>query len=413
MKEKVNRIVSNLRIVLVIYILFAVIASFQSYFSSKTTFDDGLEYNKYNNYVIFEKSAEHLRHGQDLYKLYPQEHWDLFKYTPSFSAFFTIFNVLPDWLGLCLWNLLNALILYLAIYYLPKLSNLKKGLLLFIVLLELLTSMQSEQSNGLIAGLLVLTFGLLERDKVFWASLCIVFSVFIKLFGIVGFVLFLFYPNKWKSIVYTVFWSAILLVIPLFFVDYNQYIKLFSSYLNLLKDDHNASYGFSVMGWIHTWFSVDFNKNIVVLIGIVVFLIPLVKIKLYKDETFRILMLCSVLLWIVIFNHKAESPTFIIAMAGVAIWYIISEKNKINNSLFILAMLLTSFSPTDLFPRQLRESLIIPYALKAFPCILIWIKISYELIKKRENNLQTIDPLAPQNIPSLLDLPSNYEDKLT
>lgn len=394
MKEKVIKIVSDLRIVFILYIVFAIIASLQSYFGSKTTYDDGLEYTKYNNYVIFEKSAEHLRHGQDLYILYPQEHWDLFKYTPSFSAFFTIFDILPDWLGLCLWNLLNALILYLAIYYFPKLSNLKKGLLLLIVLLELLTSMQSEQSNGLIAGLLVLTFGLLERKKFFWATLCIVFSVFIKLFGIVGFVLFLFYPNKWKSIVYTLFWSAVLLVIPLFFVDLNQYIKLFSSYLHLLKDDHDASYGFSVMGWIHTWFSVDFNKNIVVLIGMIVFLLPLAKIKLYKEETFRILMLCSILLWIVIFNHKAESPTFIIAMAGVAIWYIISEKNKINNTLFILAMLLTSLSPTDLFPRQVREGLIVPYALKAFPCILIWIKISYELIKKREKNSETVNSLT-------------------
>lgn len=384
MKDKVIKLVSDLRILFVIYVLFGIIASLQSYLGSKTTYGDGTyEYTKYNNYVIFEKSAEHLRQGKDLYILYPEEQWDLFKYTPTFSALFTVFEVLPDWLGLCLWNLLNALILYLAIYYLPKLSNLKKGLLLLIVLLELLTSMQSEQSNGLIAGLIVLTFGLLERNKLLWATLCIAFSVFIKLFGIVGFVLFLFYPNKWKSIAYTLLWSAVLLLIPLFFVDFNQYIKLFSSYLNLLKNDHDASYGFSVMGWIHTWFSVDFNKNLVVLIGMLIFLIPLVKIKLYKDETYRILMLCSVLLWIVIFNHKAESPTFIIAMAGVAIWYIISEKNTLNNSLFILAMLLTSLSPTDLFPRQLRESLIVPYALKAFPCILIWMKISYELMKIR------------------------------
>ena len=248
MKILLKKLISNKRIILAIYILFALAASIQSLNGTKTYYDGGIAYNKYNNYTIFEKSFEHLKNHQDLYVLYPEEHWDLYKYSPSFAVFFSVFHVLPDWLGLCLWNLLNAIMLLLAIYYLPKLSSYQKGLVLIIVLIELMTSMQNEQSNALIAGLIVMAFGLAEKNKSFWATLCIVFSVFIKLFGIVGFALFLFYPKKWKAALYALFWTSVIFVLPLLFIDFEQYTKLLSSYFNMLTNDHDTSYGYSVMG---------------------------------------------------------------------------------------------------------------------------------------------------------------------
>jgi len=390
MKDKLIKTISDKRIIIAIYILFALGASVQSLIGTKTYHDGGIVYNRYNNYTIFEKSFEHLKNQQDLYVLYPEEHWDLYKYTPTFSVFFACFNILPDWLGLSLWNLLNALVLLFAIYYLPRLSLYQKGLILLIVLIELMTSMQNQQSNALIAGLIVLSFGLLERDKSFWATLCIVFSVFIKLFGLVGFALFLFYPKKWRSALYALFWTGLLLILPLIFVDFEQYTRLFNSYLNLLANDHDASYGYSVMGWLNSWFAIDINKNIVVATGALIFLLPFYKIKMYGEYTFKYLIMSSILIWIVIFNHKAESPTFILAMTGVALWFIQCKKTKLNIILFVTAFILTTLSLTDIFPRYLREEFVKPYVLKAFPCILIWIKIIYDtLILKEERPLPT------------------------
>jgi hypothetical protein len=392
MQERLKSIVSNKKILLLLFVLAALVASVQSLIGTKTYHEDGLEYNRYNNYTIFEKSFEHLKNNKDLYILYPEEHWDLFKYTPSFSVFFGFFSILPDWLGLTLWNLLNVLVLAYSIYYVPKLGNYQKGIILLIILIELVTSIQSEQSNALIAGLIIFAFGFLERDKAVWAVLMIVFSMFIKLFGIVAFAIFLFYPKKLKSIVYAILWIGILFFIPLFFVDWEQFIELYASYFNLLLNDHDASYGFSVMGWIHSWFSIDVNKNMVVAAGVILFLIPLFRIKMYKEFMFKYLLVCSVLLWIVIFNHKAESPTFIIAMSGVALWFVKSEKNVFNIVLFVGAFILTSLSPTDIFPRYLREEFVNPYNLKAFPCILIWFKIIYDMIslKKDERAIQQV-----------------------
>ena len=144
MKDKIKSFISGKRNLIIIFAFFALAASIQSLLSGKKTFyDGGKEYSSYNNYTIFEKSFHHLKDNKDLYILYPDEHWDLYKYTPTFSVFFGLLAIFPDWIGLNLWNLLNALILLFAVYYLPRIGNLEKGLILMIVLIELLTSMQN------------------------------------------------------------------------------------------------------------------------------------------------------------------------------------------------------------------------------------------------------------------------------
>lgn len=374
-------IVSNRKIIVVIYFLFAIAASIQSLSSGSKTFGDSkIEYNNYNNYTIFENSFYHLIDGRDLYVAYTEEHWDLYKYSPTFAVFFGAFAIFPDWIGLNLWNILNAIVLLIAVYSLPKINNFQKGLILLISLIELMTSMQNGQSNALIAGLIILAFGQMEREKYLLAALFIVLTVYIKLFGIVGFALFLFYPKKWKIALYSLFWTVLLFAIPLFIVDFEFYKTLLVSYLNLLSNDHSASFGYSVMGVLHSWFGIEINKLFIVIAGAIIFLIPFYRIKEYKNYTFKLLALSSILIWVVIFNHKAESPTFIIAMVGICLWFITSEKNTLNVVLFVSAFILTSLSPTDLFPKFIRVNYVIPFALKALPCILIWMKVIFDML---------------------------------
>jgi hypothetical protein len=380
--NKFFKLFSNFKFVFILVTLFTIIASIQSKPTEKIKEVNGVkEYTDFNNYLIFKQSYFHLIENKDLYKEYPDEYWDLYKYSPTFSLFFSFFAYLPDTLGLLFWNLLNAWLLVFGIYLLPKLDITKKALILLVSLLELLTSLQNEQSNGLIAGLIILSVALLERKHYFFAAFCIVFSIYVKLFGIVALVLFLMYPKKGKLILYSTFWVIILFLLPLLFIDISQYKFIYESWGNMLSNDLAISHGYSVMGWLHTWFGININKMAIVIIGIFMFCLPLIRIKLYESYKYKLLMLASVLIWIVIFNHKAESPTFIIAMAGVSIWFIISEKNKLNSILFILAFIFTSLSPSDIFPRFIRKEWFEPYAIKAVPCIIIWIKIIYDLLK--------------------------------
>jgi len=147
----------------------------------------------------------------------------------------------------------------------------------------------------------------------------------------------------------------------------------------MLSHDYNISYGYSVMGWLYTWFGVLVNKYVLIIIAAVLLFAPLLKTGNFSNYYFRLIILTSLLIWLVIFNHKAESPTFIIAMAGASIWFVSSDKSDLNIVLFILAIIFTSLSPTDLFPQIIREKYTIPYSLKVFPMILIWIKINFDI----------------------------------
>lgn len=386
--EQLTSFLLNKRTTFILFLLFAILASSLAIVAGakQYTENDASVYNHYNNYTIFKQSAFHLYNHKDLYISHPKEQFDLFKYTPTFAAFFGLLAYLPDWLGLNIWNILNALVLFFGIYYLPNVSLKKKAIVSYIVIFELLTSLQNHQSNGLMVGSLVLAFGLLERKHYLWATLLIVVSVYIKLFGIIGFTLFIFYPKKGKLIAYTILWSLLLFLVPLFFVSWEEYILLFKSYAKMLSEDHSNSFGLSVMGWLETWFGLVLNKTVLVLIGVLIFLLPLLHYKYYNNYIFRLLFLSSILIWSVIFNHKAESPTFVIAMTGVAIWYLVSEWNLVNKLLLWVAIIFTGFSATDLFPPVIRHSVFQPYVVKVVPCILIWLLISYTLIRIKSSD---------------------------
>ena len=108
------------------------------------------------------------------------------------------------------------------------------------------------------------------------------------------------------------------------------------------------------------------------------------------------MLLASVLIWVVIFNHKAESNTFVLASCGVALWYFAADRSKFHHILLIASILLVTLSPTDLFPRYIRGELIVPYKLKALPPILVWLALQWELLRGKrigvENGQRSVSP---------------------
>jgi hypothetical protein len=372
-KEKVKLYLTNFNFILTAYIVIAVLASAAKYFTSQG------EYTGYNNYLIFKTSFQHLIACKDIYTFFPQEHFDLYRYSPSFAIFMGPFTLLPDLLGFMLWNLINVLVLFFAIYTLPLKSDKLRVFVMWFVLQELLTSVQSSQSNGPIAGLIILTFNYLEKKNHLLAALMVICSIYIKLFGVVAFALFFLYPHKLKSIAYLCFWTIVIGLLPLLFISPDLLIKTYISWKAQLSSDYIFFQGMSVMNWLQVWFHIDVNKQWVVLIGAVIFCIPLFRTDLYKDIYFRCLFLCSILIWVVIFNHKAESPTFIIAVSGIGIWYFMQQASSINKALVIFAFIFTCLSSTDVFPSYIRENFTDVYILKMFPCLLIWLNIIYEL----------------------------------
>ncbi|HEX9510864.1 MAG TPA: glycosyltransferase family 87 protein [Puia sp.] len=374
----------SLTIVFYAYVVISLIAAAQGLFAHEKVYAPGVRaYTHYNNYVIFKHSFFHLIQGKDIYQLFPDDHWDLYKYSPTFALCFGLLSWLPDPIGLVLWNLVNSLCLFAGISLLPGLNRKKQSWILLFCLLELLISIQNTQSNGLMAGLIVLAFALAERSKYFLSALCIALSFYIKIFGALAFVFYLFYPGKGRLIGWSVFWMVLLAILPMVVVGPHQLAFLYQSWLNLLLNDHSASVGLSVMGLMESWLHLNVSKNGVALAGLLLFLLPLIHIRQYKNYAFRLLYLASVLLWIIIFNHKAESPTFVIATAGIGIWYFFQKPDRLNLVLLIMAFFLISMSVSDLVPSYIRSEFVKPYGIKAVMPVVIWCKILYEQILLR------------------------------
>lgn len=370
-----------LSIVFFAYLLISAIAATQGLLADpKVYVPGGRPYIDYNNFRIFKFSFYHLLQNRDIYQLFPDDHWDLYKYSPGFALCFGLLSWMPDTIGLLLWNLINALCLFAGVRLLPGLDDEKKSWILLFCLLEMLLSIQNTQSNGLMAGLIVLAFALAERRQYMLSTLCVVFSFYIKLYGALAFVFYLFYPGKPRLIGWSLFWMAFFALIPLTVVNGPQLLFLYKSWLSLLLNDRSASVGLSVMGLLETWWHLTISKNSVALAGMLLFLLPLIHIRRYQDLSFRLLYLASVLIWMVIFNHKAESPTYIIAMSGIGIWYWSQRPDPLNRVLLILSFLLITMSVSDLVPAPVRNGFIRPYGIKAVMAVVVWLRIVYEQI---------------------------------
>ncbi|PJJ79407.1 glycosyltransferase family 87 protein [Mucilaginibacter auburnensis] len=343
----------------------------------------------HNNYFVYKGNFLHVISQQNLYASYPKEYFDYNHYGPIFSFIIAPFAMLPDWLGVLLWVVFTALLLLKSIQQLP-ISEKHYLLVILLCAHELMTSTANVQINPLVAALIIFTFVFIRNGKDFWAGLTIALGIFIKLYGVVGLAFFFFSKDKIKLIGSLLFWSVVLFVLPMLISSPSFIVKTYHDwYIDLVaknaENETSTRVDVSVMGMIRK-IAVPHLSNIVVLIpGVILFGLSYLRIKAFKNLNYQLLILASTLIFPVIFSTGSESPTYIIAFVGVAIWFINAERplTWLDISLLVFALILTSLSPSDLFPRFIKKNYVEPYALKALPCFLIWLKIIYETLFRK------------------------------
>lgn len=354
---------------------------------------------KFNNYKIFKNVYFHTVNKLPLYTEYPLEYFDHNHYGPVFSIVIAPFAVLPDYLGIPFWGLFNTGILAWAITQLPLKSS-QINAVLWICLHELLTTLLGLQFNPMMTAIIILSFVYIQKRKDFWSAFFIILGLFVKLYGIVGLAFFFFSKNKIKFILSLMFWSIVMFCLPMLLSSPEYIIQTYKQwYLDLLaKNTENAGLNsyqdISLMGMVRRFFQDSTISNLPFLIGgVFLFGLQYLRTKEYKEESYRLMLLASVLIFTVIFSSGSESPTYIIAFVGVAIWFVIQPK-PISNfyiALFIFAIILTSLSPSDIIPKFLKDNYVRPFALKALPCVLIWFVIIYEMLTKKFKLYNSLD----------------------
>jgi hypothetical protein len=91
-----------------------------------------------------------------------------------------------------------------------------------------------------------------------------------------------------------------------------------------------------------------------------------------------------VLIFCVIFNHQAESPTFVIGVAGVAIWFAsLAERSRWAWTTFGFVVVCTILASSDAMPTSIQRAVFDAYHFKTVPLILVWIILQVQLWKHR------------------------------
>ena len=227
----------------------------------------------------------------------------------------------------------------------------------------------------------------------------ILIGTFVKIYGIVGLAQFFFIKNKTKFILLGVIVAALFFVVPMMYSTPHFVVQSYTDWWHSLveKNNQNQAVGhmqdISLMGFFRRISGNLSISNLVFLaFGLPLFAAPYIRIKQYQYLPFQLMILASTLLFLVLFSSSSESPTYIIAVAGVAIWFLIQkEKTAFVIGLLVFVIIFTCFSTSDLFPKFIKDNYIKKYSLKAVPCIIIWFRIIYELLTCNFEKKYTLD----------------------
>lgn len=380
MKEKFLKIILNPKYIFGVYLIISVVTAVSKYLRGDYAI---------NNYLIFKNVFFNTIHQKNLFIHYPDLYFDLNHYGVFFSALIAPFAIMPDWLGISLWNAANTFILIYGIYKLPF-SDSKKALFGLFCLQEYITAALSLQFNIALTGLLLLSAVYIYEKKEVKSVTAILVGVFVKIYGIVGLSQFFFIKNKTKFILSGLAIAAIFFVLPMTYSSPKFVIQCYADWFQSIveKNNENQVLGnmqdISLMGFFRRILGDASISNLVFLaFGLPLFAAPYFRIKQYKQYAFQLMILASTLLFLVLFSSSSESPTYIIAIVGVMIWFFLQKKRTpLVIGLLVFVIIFTCFSTSDLFPKYVRHNYIIKYSLKAVPCIVIWLRVTYELLTK-------------------------------
>ena len=352
-----------------------------------------LKWHKPNyTYHIFKSVFWNTIDQLSLYEFYDYLFGDCNHYGPVFAYIIAPFALLPDTWGMLLWECALVTVFYIGVRYMPLLKW-QKVFMFWFCLHEVLTPLFVEQFDLAMAGMLLLTFACVQKQKPVWAAFFIMLAMFIKLYGVMGFAFFFFIEDKKKFLLACLGWAALFFVAPMAISSpeyvvqqyFNWYESLMAKNVQNLTEHFNTT-NTSLLGMPRKISgNTEYSDLWLIVPGVLLFLSPFRRIGQYKHVAFRYAMLASVAMFHLLFSTGSESYGYIAAMTGFAIWYTTAPFKRGRWALYLLiyAFIFTSLCTSDvLFPRWIWKQWIEPYALKALPTTILWFVLMWEMNTK-------------------------------
>lgn len=342
-----------------------------------------------NVFRILRASFTHLVEGRDLYAPDPARHADLFLYSPTFAVLFAPFAVLPYAPGLFLWDALNLAVLWIGIG--RTAPGRTATAIRALVLLEVVRTTQHSQSNALVAGLVLLAFAAAERRRQVGAALAVALGFFVKVFPLGAAAFALFHARRGRQAALVVAALALLAALPLVATSPARWAEQHASWgarltegLHAQEAERELPTGPGLYGGVAEQLRFVVGRGVPNLVvtgtGLLLLLLPLLRGPgAWAHGRFRRAFLASFLVFCVIFNHESESPSFVIAVTGIALWWADRPRSPWRVSLLVLTLLVVSVAATEVVPRSVQEDVFYRWRLKTVPCLLAWLAMQVDL----------------------------------
>jgi hypothetical protein len=379
--SKTKNYLADFRIAFFVWLIMAIVPWLRIWLKGKFDLD----------YSIFYHSFWHAWQQMPLYIIYPED-GNYFLYGPLFPLLMAPLAVLPYQMGRLLWMLIITFVPYWSIRQ-SFFNRSQQLFMLWFIAVEAYTCILDSESNSLILACILFTYYLSQKEKDCWAAFLIALGTVTKIYGIVGLAFLPFSRHKIKFIGWFVAWMVILTVLPMLVFGVDYVCGQYQAWYDVLVHKNNlnqfaAGQNISLLGIVRKVSGIATYSDLCLIIpGLIAFALPYLRFSQYRHQAFRFAIMASVLMFVVLFSTGSESYGYIIAMPGVAIWYTTApwKRNRWDLGLIIFAFIITSMSPSDLFPKEIWRQLIKPYSLKALPVALIWFKLTYELLTKDYN----------------------------
>jgi hypothetical protein len=335
-----------------------------------------------NNYIVFKNVYLNLLAQHNLYIPFNEN-----LYGPVFGIVIAPFTYLPNGIGAIVWALANAWFLYYAINKL-NISKDKKAFILIVSSMEMMNVASYVQTNAAVAACIILGYCFLKEEKEWKAAFFIMLATFVKIYGIVGLAFFFFSSRPFRFILWLALWSVLFFVAPMLLSNPSFILQSYVDWTNTLqrKNANNGESMFqniSLPGFLQRALHLQVSNGIVTVLGMILFATQYIHFKYFSDKRLQLYILCSTLIFVVIFSSGSETPTYIISFVAVCLWYTLQKPEKWVNIIMTTAFVLTSLSQTDLFTPHFRDVFMRPYCIKAVGSIAVWFIIIYQIWKKQ------------------------------
>jgi hypothetical protein len=274
------------------------------------------------NFHVFQTAARDLLARDDLYAKHAE---DYFKYSPTFALLFVPFMLLPSWLGAPLWSLANFVVAFFGIDRAVP-DPREKAAALLVALAGILLATDGDQSNLLVAGALLLSLHAFEQREARKGAALVTGAAFVKVFP-AAFAVFALLSRRRKEALGALAVSGLAwLALPILVMRPRTLAREYASWARLLSWDH-ANHGWNLMSFAEDALHLHASSGAVQLLGLAIQLFPLaLGVALGTDPRWRRTFACSILVFVVLFNHRAEYASFVVSAIGVAVWYATSPR---------------------------------------------------------------------------------------